>query len=178
MYYIVNRMSFMHDMDAANPMPADGNMSMVNGTKTDDASVFINSPLNSQVKSGTMPRILVVEDDPSLAQLEASYLTACHYSVVIAGTGELAITALSDFSPDLVVLDLELPGGLSGWDVLQALRTKARIPVLVTTSLTQDIRKHIRSNGESRSTLDHLPKPYPMQTLLRRVKRMLTIVPQ
>ena len=162
----------MHDMDAANTMPGDGNMSMVNGTKTDDATVFINSPLNSQVKPGTMPRILVVEDDPSLAQLEASY------SVVIASTGELAITALSDFNPDLVVLDLELPGGLSGWDVLQVLREKAHIPVLVTTSLTQDIRKHLRMNGETRLTLDHLPKPYPMQTLLRRIKRMLMIVPQ
>nr|HET6904281.1 response regulator [Ktedonobacteraceae bacterium] len=168
----------MHDMDAANAMPGDGNMSMVNGTKTDDATVFINSPLNSQVKPGTMPRILVVEDDPSLAQLEASYLTACHYSVVVASTGELAITALSDFNPDLVVLDLELPGGLSGWDVLQVLREKAHIPVLVTTSLTQDIRKHLRMNGETRLTLDHLPKPYPMQTLLRRIKRMLMIVPQ
>ena len=168
----------MHDMDAANTMPGDGNVSMVNGTTTENDAVQANSPLDMQEKPETMRRILVVEDDPSLAQLEASYLTACHYSVVIAGTGELAITALSDFSPDLVVLDLELPGGLSGWDVLQALRTKARIPVLVTTSLTQDIRKQIRSNGENRSTLDHLPKPYPMQTLLRRIKRMLLIVPQ
>ena len=168
----------MHDVNAANAMPGDGNVSMVNETTTENDAVQASSSLAMQEKPETMRRILVVEDDPSLAQLEASYLTACHYSVVIAGTGELAITALSDFSPDLVVLDLELPGGLSGWDVLQVLRTKARIPVLVTTSLTQDIRKHIRSNGESRSTLDHLPKPYPMQTLLRRVKRMLTIVPQ
>jgi DNA-binding response OmpR family regulator len=166
-------MSFMHDMDAANTMPGDGNVSMVNGTTTENDAVQATSLLDMQEKPETMRRILVVEDDPSLAQLEASYLTACHYSVVIAGTGELAITALSDFSPDLVVLDLELPGGLSGWDVLQALRTKARIPVLVTTSLTQGVRKHIRSNGENRSTLDHLPKPYPMQTLLRRIKRML-----
>ncbi|HYK86846.1 MAG TPA: response regulator [Ktedonobacteraceae bacterium] len=163
----------MHNMDAANTMPGDGNVSMVNGTTTENDAVRATSPLDMQEKSETMRRILVVEDDPSLAQLEASYLTACHYSVAVASTGELAITALSDFSPDLVVLDLELPGGLSGWDVLQALRTKARIPVLVTTSLTQDVRKHIRSNGENRSTLDHLPKPYPMQTLLRRIKRML-----
>jgi len=170
-------MLFMQDMDAANPLLRDGKMSVMNGTTTDEATL-LNAPLNEQEKLKTMPRILVVEDDPSLAQLEASYLTACHYSVVIAGTGELAVSALGDFSPDLVVLDLELPGSLSGWDVLQLLRKNATIPVLVTTSLTQDIRTHLRKNGETRLTLDHLPKPYPMQTLLKRIKRMLMIVPQ
>ena len=168
----------MHDMNAANTMPGDGNVSMMNGTTSEKQAVQANSPPAMREMPDTMPRILIVEDDPSLAQLEASYLKACHYSVVIAGTGELAITALTDFNPDLVVLDLELPGELSGWDVLQVLRMKASIPVLVTTSLTQDIRRHLRSNGETRLTLDHLPKPYPMQTLLRRIKRMLTIVPQ
>ncbi len=97
---------------------------------------------------------------------------------MIASTGELAITTLSDFNPDLVVLDLELPGLLSGWDVLQVLRQRARIPVLLTTSLTLDMRKYLRTSGETRLTLDHLPKPYPMQTLLKRVKRMLMITPQ
>ena len=122
--------------------------------------------------------ILIVEDDSSLARLEASFLSANDYTVVIASTGELAITTLSDFNPDLVVLDLELPGLLSGWDVLQVLRQRARIPVLLTTSLTLDMRKYLRTSGETRLTLDHLPKPYPMQTLLKRVKRMLMITPQ
>ena len=167
----------MQDMDAANPLLRDGKMSVTNASTTNEA-MLPDASLNEQEKLDTMPRILVVEDDPSLAQLEASYLTACHYSVVIAGTGELAVSALGDFSPDLVVLDLELAGGLSGWDVLQLLRKKASIPVLVTTSLTQDIRTHLRKNGETRLTLDHLPKPYPMQTLLKRIKRMLMIVPQ
>ena len=168
----------MQDMDAANAMPGDGSMSVVSEVTTDSATFRANTSLNEPEKLETMPRILVVEDDPSLAQLEARYLTACHYSVVIAGTGELALSAIGDFSPDLVVLDLELPGGLSGWDVLQRLRKKASIPVLVTTSLTQDIRSQLRRNGETRSTLDHLPKPYPMQTLLKRIKRMLIVVPQ
>jgi DNA-binding response OmpR family regulator len=91
---------------------------------------------------------------------------------MIVSNGELAITAISDFTPDLVVLDLELPGTMNGWDVLRALRTFARTPVLLTSAETE-VRKHIRSSGETKSTLDHLPKPYPMQTLLKRIERML-----
>jgi len=166
----------MQDKDAANSMPGGGNLSMVNELSLDEARVFVNSPLERQEKSKTRYRILVVEDDSSLAHLEANFLAAYGYTVAIAGTGELAVTALNNFIPDLVVLDLELPGLLSGWDVLQVLRQRTRIPVLLTTSLTPDMRKYLRTHGESRLTLDHLAKPYPMQALLKRIKRML--VPQ
>ncbi|MFL5589907.1 MAG: response regulator transcription factor [Ktedonobacteraceae bacterium] len=168
----------MQDKDAAKTTPGGNNMSVVNELSSDEAPVFVGSALNEQEKPKTRYRILVVEDDSSLARLEASFLSAQDYIVVIASTGELAITTISDFNPDLVVLDLELPGLLSGWDVLQVLRQRARIPVLLTTSLTLDMRKYLRTSGETRLTLDHLPKPYPMQTLLKRVKRMLMITPQ
>ncbi len=168
----------MQDKDAAKTTPGGNNMSVVNELSSDEAPVFVGSALNEQEKPKTRYRILVVEDDSSLARLEASFLSANDYTVVIASTGELAITILSDFNPDLIVLDLELPGLLSGWDVLQVLRQRARIPVLLTTSLTLDMRKYLRTSGETRLTLDHLPKPYPMQTFLKRVKRMLMITPQ
>jgi DNA-binding response OmpR family regulator len=80
--------------------------------------------------------------------------------------------------PDLVVLDIELPGNVNGWQVLQALRTLARIPVLITSSSPVAVRQYMHNRGETRVTLDHLPKPFPMQTLLKRVKRMLPITDQ
>jgi DNA-binding response OmpR family regulator len=160
----------MQDEDAANTMPGGGNMSVVNDISLEETGVFVNSPLK---QPKTSPRILVVEDDLSLAHLEATFLAAHAYTVVIAGNGELAITTLNNFMPDLVVLDLELSGSMSGWDVLQVLRQITLAPVLLTTSLTLDMRKHLRTSGESRSTLDHLPKPYAMQTLLKCIKRML-----
>ena len=168
----------MQDKDAAKTTPGGNNMSVVNELSSDVAPVFANPVLNQQDEPKTRYRILVVEDDSSLAHLEASFLSAQDYTVVIASTGEQAITTLSDFNPDLVVLDLELPGLLSGWDVLQVLRQHTKIPVLLTTSLTLDMRKYLRTSGETRLTLDHLPKPYPMQTLLKRVKRMLMMAPQ
>jgi DNA-binding response OmpR family regulator len=121
----------------------------------------------------TSQRILVVEDDPTLATLEVEVLTVHGYTVVTVHSGELAITTLHHLIPDLVVLDIELIGNVNGWEVLQELRTIAHIPVLITSSSVVTMRTYMRDSGETRCTLDHLPKPYPMQTFLKRVKRML-----
>ncbi len=96
--------------------------------------------------------------------------------VAIARNGEIAIAALQQALPDLVLLDLELSGAITGWDVLHALRAYSSTPVLLT-SAESAVRKQIRVRGETKTTLDHLPKPYPMQTLLKRIERMLTIEP-
>jgi len=123
----------------------------------------------------TQPRILVVEDDSALATIEAEILRNHGYIVTTSPSGELAIMALHCAVPDLVVLDIELSGNVNGWQVLQTLRTLACIPVLITSSSTVSIRQYMLSRGETRITLDHLPKPFPIQTLLKRVKRMLPI---
>ena len=163
----------MQDKDAAKTLPGSGTMKAL-----DEAPLqgFARSVQQRLEEAKPARRILVVEDDASLARLEGEVLTANGYVVTIAGSGELAIAALRQSIPDLVLLDLELSGDVNGWDVLQTLRTYARIPVLVT-SAESAVRKQMRSSGEDRSTLDHLPKPYPMQTLLKRIQRMLMIAP-
>jgi len=168
----------MQDVDAANTMPGGGSMSIVNELSVNGTRVFADSLPEQHVKPEISNRILVVEDDISLAHLEAHFLTAHNFTVVIASNGEVAIAALDNFKPDLVVLDLELAGSLSGWDVLQALRKNAAIPVLLTTSMPVDMRKYLRTHGETRSTLDQLAKPFHMQALLKYIKRMLMIAPQ
>src|SRR5436853_1203922 len=115
----------------------------------------------------TQPCILVVEDDSALATLEAEVLRNHGYIVTTLPSGELAIAALHRAVPDLVVLDIELPGNVNGWQVLQTLRTLASIPVLITSSSTVAVRQYMRSRGETRGTLDHLPKPFPLQTFLK-----------
>ncbi len=163
-----------YNNDTANK-PVNGTMSLLDGLATlaDSANT---QPENKQEEPTI--HILVVEDDLALARLEAGILTARGYAVAAVHDGELAIATLRHSIPDLVVLDLELTGNVQGWDVLQALRNFASIPVLLTTSSTTAVRASIRLRGETRSTLDHLPKPYPMQTLLKRVERMLTAAPQ
>jgi DNA-binding response OmpR family regulator len=142
------------------------------GTAANAGSVLADPSQPSDVRRQNIQRILVVEDDPTLAALEVEVLTAHGYTVVTVHSGELAITTLRHLIPDLVVLDLELTGNLNGWEVFQELRAIADIPVLITSSLVS-VRTYMRDSGETRCTLDHLPKPYPMQTLLKRVKRML-----
>lgn len=123
--------------------------------------------------------ILLVEDDASLARLEVEILTLHGYVVTLVENGELALNILREIVPDLVLLDLNLPGAVSGWNVLKALRAytdTSTTPVLLT-SAEATAQKHLRTCGEARSTLDHLPKPYPIQTLLKRIDRMLHMTP-
>lgn len=169
-------MSVRQDKDAAYTLPDGGDMSRWNKSTLYGAQSRTD-PTQQQVgKHGASQHILVVEDDASLANLEAGILTAHGYVVAIAHTGEMAITALRQALPDLVLLDLDLSGTINGWDVLQMLRSYATTPVLLTSSESA-VNRQLRIRGETRSTLDHLPKPYLMQTLLKRIERMLAIGP-
>jgi CheY-like chemotaxis protein len=174
--FIGSKMSVMQDQNAAYTLPDGGDLSRWNKSTLYGAQSITN-PTQQQVgKQGSSQRILVVEDDASLANLEAGILAAHGYAVAIAHNGEMAITALQQTLPDLVLLDLDLSGTINGWDVLQMLRSYAATPVLLTSSESA-VNRQIRIRGETRSTLDHLPKPYLMQTLLKRIERMLTIGP-
>jgi DNA-binding response OmpR family regulator len=133
------------------------------------------SPLNIE-EHDTIHQILIIENDLSLAHLEADVLTAYGYNVVSVPNGAHAISLLHQSLPDLVVLDLDLVGEIHGWDVLRELRTLGSTPVLITSSSTT-VSHYVRTSGETRSTLDHLAKPYPVETLLKRVKRMLPTSP-
>jgi DNA-binding response OmpR family regulator len=171
-------MLVMQDKDAAYTLPDGGDMSIWNKSTLYGAQ-SLTKPSQQQIREqGTSHRILVVEDDSSLANLEADILTAHGYTVAIASNGEMAISVLENEKalPDLVLLDLDLSGTINGWDVLQILRTYSATPVLLT-SAESAVNRKIRTRGETRSTLDLLPKPYLMQTLLKRIERMLTIAP-
>lgn len=169
-------MSVRQDKYAAYTLPVGGDMSRWNKS-TSYGAQSRTDPTQQQVgKHGASQRILVVEDDASLANLEAGILAARGYVVAVAHTGEMAITALQQALPDLVLLDLDLSGTINGWDVLQMLRSYAATPVLLTSSESA-VNRQLRIRGETRSTLDHLPKPYLMQTLLKRIERMLAIGP-
>jgi DNA-binding response OmpR family regulator len=139
----------------------------------------VESVVNHAHETAFRGYILLVEDDASLGRLEAAILIAHGYIVTLVENGELALSALHETIPDLVLLDLELPGMVNGWDVLQALRAYASTsttPVLLT-SAEVTAQKHLRTRGENRSTLDHLAKPYMIPTLLKRIERMLGMTP-
>ena len=166
----------MQDNDAAYTLPDGGDMSIWNNSTTYSTQSLANRMHQMVREQGSSYHILVVEDDSSLANLEAGILKAHGYMVAIASNGEMAITVLEHKMPDLILLDLDLSGTINGWDVLQILRTYSSTPVLLT-SAESAVNRQIRIRGETRSTLDLLPKPFLMQTLLKRIERMIMIAP-
>src|SRR5215471_825085 len=98
----------MQDKEAAYTLLDGGDMSIWNNSTTYEA-MSLTKPVQQQARDlESIFHILVVEDDSSLANLEAGILKAHGYTVAIASNGEMAITALEQTLPDLVLLDLDL----------------------------------------------------------------------
>jgi two-component system phosphate regulon response regulator PhoB len=118
------------------------------------------------------PRILVVEDEPDIAALIAYQLTREGFRVETANSGPEALAAVSKSVPDLLILDLMLPG-VSGDDVLASLRDEPAtesIPVLVLTAKKQP---EDRIRGLELGADDYLTKPFSPRELVLRVKAIL-----
>ena len=118
---------------------------------------------------GRSPRVLVVEDDAAIAEALQRSLRLEGYEVKTAGDGNLALDAAQAFLPDLVVLDLGLPG-LDGIDVARELRARDDTPILV---LTARDAVESRVEGLDSGADDYLVKPFDRQELLARLRALL-----
>jgi DNA-binding response OmpR family regulator len=117
----------------------------------------------------TQLRVLVVEDEPDLASVIAAYLRGETFDVDIAGTGPQAVTMAKDLRPDLVVLDIMLPG-FDGLEVCRQLRTFTDCYVIMLTARDDEIDKVI---GLSVGADDYLVKPFSPRELTARIRAML-----
>lgn len=85
--------------------------------------------------------LLLVEDDPELQTMYKRKFTHEQLSFTIAGTGKDALQAINDHKPHLILLDVMLPGGMNGFDVLQSIKQNpetASIPVIMMTNLSSE----------------------------------------
>jgi len=114
-------------------------------------------------------RILVVDDDPMLAAALRRPLAYEGYEVLVATSGEEALARVSEQAPDLVVLDILLPG-MDGLAVCRRLRQVTDIPVLMLTARTEVPE---RVAGFEAGADDYLGKPFAFEELLLRVKALL-----
>jgi len=114
-------------------------------------------------------RILVVEDDPRLADMLSEYLGQAGFRVTVAPLGRAALERLSTAEYDAVVLDLMLPD-MDGLDVCRQLRTTSDTPVLMLTGRGDAIDRIV---GLEIGADDYLPKPFEPRELLARLRAIL-----
>jgi two-component system alkaline phosphatase synthesis response regulator PhoP len=115
------------------------------------------------------PTILVVDDEPKIAQIASDFLQHAGYGVIAAADGETALELARTKRPALVVLDLKLPG-MDGLDVAKALRRDSSVPIIM---LTARVEESDRLRGLALGADDYLTKPFSPRELVARVKAVL-----
>ena len=116
-----------------------------------------------------MKTILVVDDEPKIVALARDYLEHAGFAVIAAGDGPAALALARSRRPDLVVLDLGLPG-LDGLDVARALRRDSDVPILVLTARTDEAD---RIAGLELGADDYVSKPVSPREMVARVRAIL-----
>jgi DNA-binding response OmpR family regulator len=116
-----------------------------------------------------MTRVVVVEDDPDIAEALGVLLGRRGYDVVCAPDGRAGLRAVHDARPDILVLDISLPY-LDGWEVLERVRDMSDLPVLLLTAHGQEKDK---VRGLRAGADDYLTKPFSNAELLARVEALL-----
>lgn len=115
------------------------------------------------------PRILIVEDEPSVAEVVSLYLRRAGYQVTVVNDGTAAIALLEKQLPTLVVLDLMLPG-TDGWAITRWLRERSDIPIILLTARREETE---RIAGLEMGADDYVVKPFSPQELVSRVRAVL-----
>ena len=112
-------------------------------------------------------RVLVVDDDAKTVELVKLYLKRDGYRVFTAYDGIEALRLAREGHPDLIVLDLMLPG-IDGLEICRTLRTESDVPVIMLTALKDAWMKSINEGSD-----DYLIKPYESVNLLKKIKEKL-----
>jgi DNA-binding response OmpR family regulator len=116
-----------------------------------------------------LKKILVVDDEPKIIQLTQDYLENAGFSVISAGDGERALAVIQIEKPDLVVLDLGLPG-MDGLDVCRSIRKASNLPIIMLTARDEETDKLV---GLELGADDYITKPFSPKELVARVRSVL-----
>ena len=111
-------------------------------------------------------RVLVVDDDPALAEMLTIVLRGEGFDTAVVGDGTRALPAVRDLRPDVVLLDLMLPG-MNGIDVCRAIRSESGVPIVMLTAKTDtvDIVLGLESGAD-----DYVVKPFKPKELVARIR--------
>jgi DNA-binding response OmpR family regulator len=113
--------------------------------------------------------ILVIDDEPKIVKLARDYLEGSGFRVQAAGDGSSALAAVRHDRPDLVVLDLNLPGA-DGLDICRTLRRESDVPIIMLTARAEETDRLI---GLELGADDYITKPFSPRELVARVRAVL-----
>lgn len=119
-----------------------------------------------------MPRVLIVDDEPNILLSLEFLMQQSGLEVATAADGEQALLRIQEATPDLVLLDISLPG-MSGFDLLEQLRhnpATRKLPVVMLTAHGREVEKE---KGMALGADDYITKPFSTRTLLQRVQALL-----
>ena len=114
--------------------------------------------------------ILLIDDDATLRELLADQLHTAGYRALEAADGAIGLRLAAEAAPDLIVLDVMMPG-MSGWEVCEHLRTKSRVPIILLTAKGEEFDK---LRGFRLGVDDYVTKPFSFAELMARVGALLT----
>ncbi|NOG31056.1 response regulator [Halomonas sp. TBZ9] len=119
-----------------------------------------------------MANILVVDDEPNIVLSLEFLMEQAGYKVTTAEDGEQALACVESTPPDLILLDISLPG-ISGFDVLEQLRAQAateRLPIIMLTAHGREVE---REKGMAMGADDYVTKPFSTQALVEKVRQLI-----
>ncbi|CAB4825971.1 MAG: response regulator [Actinobacteria bacterium] len=119
---------------------------------------------------GTETVIVVVEDDPNIADLVELYLRRDGYRVHQAPDGETALKTIRDRQPKLLILDLGLPGRVDGLEVCRQVRATSDVPIIMLTARDDEVDRVL---GLEMGADDYVTKPFSPRELVARVRAIL-----
>lgn len=114
-------------------------------------------------------KILIVDDDNNIAELISLYLTKECYDTRIVNDGEEALSAFEQYNPNLILLDLMLPG-IDGYQVCREIRTRSNVPIIMLSAKGEIFDKVL---GLELGADDYIMKPFDSKELVARVKAVL-----
>ncbi|GJM37515.1 MAG: sensory transduction protein RegX3 [Acidimicrobiales bacterium] len=114
--------------------------------------------------------VVIVEDDPNIADLVELYLRRDGFRPYQAGTGERALEVISERRPKLVLLDIGLPGELDGIDVCRIVRSESDVPIIFLTARDDEVDRVL---GLELGADDYVTKPFSPREVVARVKAIL-----
>ena len=123
--------------------------------------------------SPTQRKILLADDDAGLRRLVEATLAGDEYRIVQAGSGEEVITVARREQPDLVLLDIDMPGGLNGLEVCQRLKSDPATSSIAVIMLTAALDEQQRRKALAQGAVDYITKPFSPLALLTRIDTLL-----